>query len=105
VYLLLASVVLAIRGFNHRVEHYHDNAGSIIAGERRCSGYFWGVRTLWTFTIVPSSQFLAMNRNRRIVTIAVLARLMAPIIGFNGRFVFEPARAEGTERKLLDISN
>lgn len=38
------------------------------------------------------------------VTIAELARLIADIVGFNGRFVFDPTKPDGTPRKLLDIS-
>jgi GDP-L-fucose synthase len=38
------------------------------------------------------------------VTIAELARLIADIVGFEGRFVFDPSKPDGTPRKLLDIS-
>jgi GDP-L-fucose synthase len=38
------------------------------------------------------------------VTIAELAQLIADIVGFNGRFVFDPTKPDGTPRKLLDIS-
>jgi len=38
------------------------------------------------------------------VTIAELARLIADIVGFNGRFVFDPTKPDGAPRKLLDIS-
>jgi GDP-L-fucose synthase len=40
----------------------------------------------------------------RDVTIAELARLIADIVGFNGRFVFDPTKPDGTPRKLLDVS-
>jgi GDP-L-fucose synthase len=38
------------------------------------------------------------------VTIAELARLIADIAGFEGRFVFDPAKPDGTPRKLLDVA-
>lgn len=38
------------------------------------------------------------------VTIAELARLVADIVGFAGRFVFDPSKPDGPPRKLLDIS-
>jgi GDP-L-fucose synthase len=38
------------------------------------------------------------------VTIAELARLIANIVGFSGRFVFDPSKPDGTPRKLLDTS-
>jgi GDP-L-fucose synthase len=38
------------------------------------------------------------------VTIAELARLIADIVGFTGRFVFDAAKPDGTPRKLLDVS-
>jgi GDP-L-fucose synthase len=38
------------------------------------------------------------------VTIAELARLIADIVGFDGRFLFDPTKPDGTPRKLLDIS-
>jgi GDP-L-fucose synthase len=38
------------------------------------------------------------------VTIAELAGLIADIVGFEGRFVFDPSKPDGTPRKLLDIS-
>jgi GDP-L-fucose synthase len=38
------------------------------------------------------------------VTIAELAKLIADIIGFTGRFLFDPAKPDGTPRKLLDVS-
>jgi len=38
------------------------------------------------------------------VTIAELARLIAGIIGFKGRFVFDPSKPDGSPRKLLDVS-
>lgn len=38
------------------------------------------------------------------VTIADLAELIANIVGFTGRFVFDAAKPDGTPRKLLDVS-
>jgi GDP-L-fucose synthase len=38
------------------------------------------------------------------VTIAELARLIADIVGFKGRFVFDSSKPDGTPQKLLDIS-
>ena len=38
------------------------------------------------------------------VTIADLARTIAEIVGFTGRFVFDGSKLDGTPRKLLDVS-
>jgi GDP-L-fucose synthase len=38
------------------------------------------------------------------VTIAELARLIADVVGFKGRFVFDASKPDGTRRKLLDVS-
>jgi GDP-L-fucose synthase len=38
------------------------------------------------------------------VTIAELARLIADIVGFRGRFVYDGSKPDGTPRKLLDVS-
>jgi GDP-L-fucose synthase len=38
------------------------------------------------------------------VTIAELAKLIADILGFTGRFLFDPSKPDGTPRKLLDVS-
>jgi GDPmannose 4,6-dehydratase/GDP-L-fucose synthase len=38
------------------------------------------------------------------VAIGDLARLVASIVGFEGRIRFDPARPDGTPRKLLDVS-
>ncbi len=38
------------------------------------------------------------------VTIADLARTIAAVVGFTGRFVFDPAKPDGAPRKLLDVS-
>jgi GDP-L-fucose synthase len=38
------------------------------------------------------------------ITIAELARLIADIVGFTGDFIFDPAKPDGTARKLLDVS-
>ncbi|HJU16538.1 MAG TPA: GDP-L-fucose synthase [Stellaceae bacterium] len=38
------------------------------------------------------------------ITITDLAGLIADIVGFKGRFVFDPAKPDGTPRKLLDVS-
>jgi len=38
------------------------------------------------------------------VTIAGLARLIADMVGFTGRFVFDASKPDGTPRKLLDVS-
>jgi GDP-L-fucose synthase len=38
------------------------------------------------------------------VTIAELAELIAEIVGFEGRFIFDPSKPDGTPRKLLDVS-
>jgi GDP-L-fucose synthase len=38
------------------------------------------------------------------VTIAELARLIAEVVGFTGRFVFDASKPDGTPHKLLDVS-
>lgn len=38
------------------------------------------------------------------LTIAELAQMVAEIVGFKGRLVFDPSHPDGTPRKLLDIS-
>ena len=38
------------------------------------------------------------------ITIAELAKLIADVVGFKGRFVFDPSKPDGTPRKLLDVS-
>jgi GDP-L-fucose synthase len=38
------------------------------------------------------------------VTITDLARLIADVVGFTGRFVFDASKPDGSPRKLLDIS-
>ncbi len=38
------------------------------------------------------------------LTITELARLIADIVGFRGRFVFDQSKPDGTPRKLLDVS-
>ncbi|HWD58483.1 MAG TPA: GDP-L-fucose synthase [Stellaceae bacterium] len=38
------------------------------------------------------------------VTIAELARLIARIVGFTGKFAFDRSKPDGTPRKLLDVS-
>jgi len=38
------------------------------------------------------------------VTIVELVRLIADVVGFKGRFIFDPSKPDGTPRKLLDVS-
>lgn len=38
------------------------------------------------------------------VTIRELASVIASVVGFRGRLVFDPSRPDGTPRKLLDVS-
>ena len=38
------------------------------------------------------------------LTITDLARLIADVVGFTGRFVFDASKPDGTPRKLLDVS-
>lgn len=37
-------------------------------------------------------------------SIAQLAELMAEVVGFTGKIVFDPSKPDGTPRKLLDVS-
>ena len=37
------------------------------------------------------------------ITIAKLAELIAEVVGFKGRLVFDNSKPDGTPRKLLDI--
>lgn len=38
------------------------------------------------------------------VTISALAQLIADIVGFRGRFAFDPSKPDGAPRKLLDVT-
>jgi GDP-L-fucose synthase len=38
------------------------------------------------------------------IPIAELAKLIAGIVGFKGRFIFDPSKPDGTPRKLLDVA-
>ena len=38
------------------------------------------------------------------VTIVELVRLIADVVGFKGRFIFDPSKPDGTPRNLLDVS-
>jgi GDP-L-fucose synthase len=38
------------------------------------------------------------------ISIADFARLIAEIVGYRGRILFDPSRPDGTPRKLLDVS-
>lgn len=38
------------------------------------------------------------------ISIADLARLIAEVVGYEGKLVFDPTRPDGTPRKLLDVS-
>src|SRR5260370_22933430 len=38
------------------------------------------------------------------VTVADLAQLIAEVVGFTGRFVFDDSKPDGTPRKHLDVS-
>lgn len=38
------------------------------------------------------------------ITIAELASLVAEVVGFGGRIVYDPSKPDGTPRKLLDVS-
>jgi GDP-L-fucose synthase len=38
------------------------------------------------------------------LTIADLAKLIASVVGFRGRIVFDPSRPDGTPRKLTDVT-
>jgi len=38
------------------------------------------------------------------VTIRELAEIVAKVLGFNGEFVFDPSKPDGTPRKLLDVT-
>ena len=51
-----------------------------------------------------SSSELVNVGTGRDMTIAELAQLVARIVGFSGEISFDPSKADGTPRKLLDIS-
>jgi GDP-L-fucose synthase len=38
------------------------------------------------------------------LTIRELAEIVAEVVGFEGRLVFDPSKPDGTPRKLLDVS-
>jgi nucleoside-diphosphate-sugar epimerase len=38
------------------------------------------------------------------LSIAALADMIARIVGFEGSFVFDPSKPDGTPRKLLDVA-
>ena len=38
------------------------------------------------------------------LSVAELARMIARIVGFEGNFVFDPSKPDGTPRKLLDVT-
>jgi GDP-L-fucose synthase len=38
------------------------------------------------------------------IAIADFARLVADVVGYRGKIVFDPARPDGAPRKLLDVS-
>ncbi len=38
------------------------------------------------------------------ITIAEFARVVAGVVGFTGKIIFDPSRPDGTPRKLLDVS-
>ena len=38
------------------------------------------------------------------VTIAQLAKLVAAVVGYEGKMVFDPSKPDGTPRKLMDVS-
>jgi GDP-L-fucose synthase len=38
------------------------------------------------------------------VAIAELAKLIADVVGFKGRFVYDASKPDGTPRKLLDVA-
>ena len=42
--------------------------------------------------------------NRRRCRIAELAEVIADIVGFKGRFVYDVSKPDGTPRKLLDVA-
>ena len=46
---------------------------------------------------------LEVGRSYR-ATIAEFAGLVADVVGYSGRLVFDPSRPDGTPRKLLDVS-
>jgi GDP-L-fucose synthase len=49
------------------------------------------------------SQFLNVGSGEEI-TIAEFANLVASVVGYEGRIIFEPTRPDGMERKYLDSS-
>jgi GDP-L-fucose synthase len=51
-----------------------------------------------------SSQELVNIGSGEDITVAEFARLVAGIVGYSGEISFDPARPDGTPRKLLDVS-
>jgi GDP-L-fucose synthase len=81
----------------------------------------WGTGTpqrefLYSDDLADACVFLMESRNAkdigefvnigsgREVTIRELAELVAEVVGFNGRLVFDSSKPDGTPRKLLDVS-
>jgi GDP-L-fucose synthase len=45
-----------------------------------------------------------LNVGGKDITIAEFAQLVADVVGYQGRFVFDTSRPDGTPQKLLDVS-
>ena len=60
-------------------------------------------RTTWQTQTDPRCSHLNVGTGEDL-SIGDLARLVADVVGFQGRLAFDPDRPDGTPRKLLDVS-
>ena len=63
----------------------------------------WPKHVSWCSNDIPESQHLNIGTGED-VTIAELAHLIAEIVGYPGKLIFDTSRPDGTPRKLLDVS-
>jgi GDP-L-fucose synthase len=110
-------------GDNYHPEHSHVVAALIRRfHEAKTSAVpnvvVWGSGTprrefLYVEDLADACIFLMKNYSRKElinigtgedITIAEFARLVADVVGYTGSISFDPARPDGTPRKLLDVS-
>ena len=56
---------------------------------------------MFIFKVIGRIKNISKRIGKR--TIASLAQIMAKIVGFTGRLVFDTSKPDGTPRKLLDV--